>query len=54
VTGETLVHVHTTRADGPQIALNAADLHDCAGPFDDPAWLLELKFDAESFGRGMG
>ena len=32
---------------------HAADLHACAEPFDDPAWLFELKLDAESFGRGM-
>ncbi len=33
---------------------HVADLHACAEPFDDPAWLFELKLDAESFGRGMG
>jgi hypothetical protein len=54
VTGETPVHVRTTRADGPADRAHAADLHACAEPFDDPAWLFELKLDAESFGRGMG
>jgi hypothetical protein len=26
----------------------------CAEPFDDRAWLFELKLNAESFGREMG
>jgi hypothetical protein len=34
--------------------LAPADPHTCAEPFDDPAWLFELKLDAESFGREMG